>query len=138
MKRIQVHTEGEQLYDITSKVQDTLAALIPSSKSSGVLYLFVVHTSCALTISEGYDPTARQDVEAFLRHLAPRNLSFIRHTLEGSDDSPSHMKSILLQPTLTLLVEKGQVFLGRWQSVYLAEFRDRPHERQVAVKFTAC
>ena len=78
----------------------------------------------------GFDPDARIDMENFLQHLAPRNLSFITHTAEGPDDSPSHMKSILLNSGLQLFIDNGKLVLGQWQAIYLAEFRDGNHERK--------
>ena len=130
LREIAIRTEGERFYDITKQVQTEANA-----HNSGVMYLFVMHTSCALTISEAYDNTARTDLEAFLRHLAPENLRFIEHTAEGPDDSPSHMKSILLQQSLCLPIEQGELILGTWQGIYLAEFRKAPHNRRVLVKF---
>ncbi len=125
----QISTNGERFYDITQEIKNI------SIEGDGMLYLFLPHTSCALAISEAYDPSAISDVGQFFKHLAPRNLSFITHTAEGPDDSPSHMKSILLHQTLTLMVEDGQIKLGTWQGIYLAEFRDGQHERKVHYKF---
>lgn len=76
-------------------------------------------------------------MENFLKHIASRDLPFIEHTLEGPDDSPSHMKSILLQQHLAIPVEEGELLLGTWQGIYLAEFRDAPHQRSIIVKFCA-
>ncbi len=130
-------TDGERFYDITPKIKQFFDSdILPHFESrSGVLHLFLQHTSCALTISESYDPSAKIDLETFMKHLAPRNLGFIKHTMEGPDDSPSHMKSILLQHSLSLLVEKSELFLGQWQGVYLCEFRDNPKKRNIILKF---
>ena len=132
-------TSGENFYEITSSLNLFFQKeVIPNFKpTSGVLHLFLQHTSCALTISEAYDPSAKKDLESFMKHLAPRNLNFITHTLEGPDDSPSHMKSILLQSSLAVPVNKGEIFLGRWQGLYLAEFRDEPKRREILLKFIA-
>ena len=134
MHELIIHSNGEGLYDITPLLKDKLETLLVPS-SSGVLHLICMHTSCALLISENYDPTAKQDLENFFKHIAPRNLGFISHTLEGEDDSPSHMKSALCNQSLTLIVENGKAVLGRWQGVFLAEFRDAPKERKVLLKF---
>lgn len=137
-RSIPIHTEGEALYSITKAIRAELPRLLEAhATDSGVLHLFVMHTSCALLISEDWDPTARQDLETFFKHLAPRNLPFIEHTLEGPDDSPSHMKSALLQQHLGLLVEDGELVLGQWQGVFLAEFRDQPKQRTLVLKFQA-
>ena len=128
--KLTIETSGEGFYDITGEVQNQVSA-----KASGILHLFCIHTSCALTITEAYDPSAKKDVEKFLNHLAPRDLGFIEHTLEGPDDSPSHMKSALLHQNLAFIVEEGELLLGRWQGIYLAEFRDAPHKRTILMKF---
>ncbi|NRA47028.1 MAG: YjbQ family protein [Oligoflexales bacterium] len=104
LREIGFKTTGERFYNITEQVKKEAA-----SHNSGVLYLFIMHTSCALTINEAFDDSARTDMEAFLKHLAPENLHFIEHTAEGPDDSPSHMKSILLQQSLCLPVENGEL-----------------------------
>ena len=128
-------SQGEGFQDITAQVKQQLQVLLPTPHADGVLYLYCPHTSCALTINEGFDPSAKRDLEQFLQHLAPRNLPLITYKAEGSDDSPSHMKSALLQTSLVLLVEQGQLILGRWQSIYLAEFRDGMKERKIYLKF---
>jgi len=132
-------TSGEKFYDITSLLNSFFQKDIKPhfQTHSGILHLFLQHTSCALTISEAYDPSAKKDLENFMKHLAPRKLNFITHTLEGPDDSPSHMKSILLQNSLSLIVEKNEIFLGKWQGIYLAEFRDQPKYREILLKFSA-
>ena len=127
---ILVQTKGENLYSITEEVKQRI-----QNKQSGILHLFVMHTSCALAISEDYDPSAKKDLESFLKHLAPRSLPFIQHKLEGEDDSPSHMKSALLHQHLACIVEDGELLLGTWQGIFLAEFRDAPHQRKILLKF---
>lgn len=128
---------GPGLHLITSEVQEKLNYFLqnPNVATSGFIYLFCMHTSCALTINEAWDPSAREDLESFLDHLAPENLSFITHTIEGADDSPAHMKSALLQPHLMLAVEKGELIIGRWQGIYLAEFRQNPPQRTLVCKY---
>lgn len=131
--KITIPTQGEGFYSITEQIHSSLFEL--ANQKSGILHLFIQHTSCALTISEDYDPSAKRDLERFLKYVAPRDLPFIEHTLEGEDDSPSHMKSLLLQQHLALPVEKGKLLLGTWQGIYLAEFRDAPHQRSIILKF---
>ena len=129
-QEIEILTEGEKFYNITEQIQESLEA-----GKSGILVLYMPHTSCALTISEAFDPSAATDMQNFLRHLAPNNLAFIQHSSEGPDDSPSHMKSILLQQTLCLIVENGKLVLGKWQGIYLAEFRTGHKRRKLLLKF---
>ena len=133
IKTLIVNTNGEAFYDITNDIKNNLEGL--SGNSDGVLHMFILHTSCALTINESFDPSAKRDMERFLKHLAPRNLDFIEHDAEGPDDSPSHMKSILLNQNIALPIEKGEMLLGEWQGIYLAEFRDGSKQRKVLLKF---
>lgn len=128
---IQIQTDGEGLYPFTDHLEEVAAG------KTGILFLFCRHTSCALLISENYDPTARQDLESFFKYLAPRDLPFIRHTLEGEDDSPSHMKAAVLHQHLAIPIEKGELLLGSWQGIFLAEFRDAPKKRQIIAKVLA-
>ncbi|EQC51884.1 secondary thiamine-phosphate synthase enzyme YjbQ [Bacteriovorax sp. DB6_IX] len=132
-KTVIVNTSGEGFYDITESVKTHSKQLIDSDE--GLLYIFTMHTSCALTINEAFDPSAKTDMENFMKHLAPRNLSFITHTAEGADDSPSHMKSILLNQNLCLPVENGDLIMGTWQGIYLSEFRDGQKDRKILLKF---
>jgi secondary thiamine-phosphate synthase enzyme len=130
-EKIGVITDGERLYDITETIR---AAIERYGVPSGIAVLFCPHVSCALAIQEAYDPLAKADLEEFLKRLAPRDLPFIKHDDEGPDDSPSHMKSLLLQPSLILIIEQGSLLLGAWQGIYLAEFRDRERERELWLK----
>ena len=129
MNEMQIETNGEGFYEITDRIQSQM-----SGTDSGILTIFCPHTSCAITINEAYDPSACSDMVAFLKHLAPRNLSFIEHTTEGPDDSPSHMKAMLLQHSLQFIIEQGTLRIGQWQGIYLAEFRDAPHRRSLYLK----
>lgn len=134
-QEITIPTSGEGFYDITDTIQKEIASYnAEESCREGILVLYIPHTSCALTINESYDPTAKEDMENFLKYLAPENLKFIRHTSEGPDDSPSHMKSILLQTSLTIPIDQGKLCLGTWQGIYLCEFRKDHKKRKVLMK----
>lgn len=124
-------TSGKGLIKITAEIK---ALLLKFSVTEGLCYLFMPHVSASLTISEGYDPSARTDVEAFFESLVPEHQSWYRHTLEGGDDSPSHIRSVLTQPSLTLPVDEGSLTLGTWQEVYLFEHRSHSQIRQVNVR----
>ena len=132
--KLNVQTHGERFYNITNDVKSALKKMTPTPED-GVLHLFITHTSCGLTINESYDPSAREDLEKFLDHVAPRNLPFIEHTDEGEDDSPSHMKSMLVNQTMSFIVDKSELILGTWQGIYLCEFRDSPKQRSILLKF---
>ncbi len=136
---IKINTTGEKFYDITDQVKKSTESYLDSlnlSNKSGILHIFMPHTSCGLTISEAFDPSAATDMENFLKFMAKRELPFITHKSEGPDDSPSHMKSIMLDNSLTLIVDEGKIVLGTWQGIYLAEFRDGPKNRNIHLKFS--
>jgi secondary thiamine-phosphate synthase enzyme len=124
-ERLQLRsTTREQLLDITDEVR---ALVRRSGVSDGVLHMWSMHTTCALTVNEGFDPDVVSDVVAFMRRLVPREAGF-QHA-EGNSDS--HLKVALFGPGLTLLVEDGQPLLGRWQRIFLCEW-DGPRPRSIA------
>lgn len=128
---LQVQTQGKGLYPF----EDAIQRLIRQWQiTEGMCYLFVQHTSASLVINENYDPTARIDLEAFMDHLVPENQPWFEHTLEGRDDSPSHMRTMLTQPSLTIPIDEGRLNLGTWQGVFLFEHRIRPMYRKVLVR----
>lgn len=95
----------------------------------GQLMLFIQHTSASLTINENADPTVRSDLEAHINHLAPENAPYYRHTYEGPDDMPAHIKASLLGSSVTVPVGQGRLLLGTWQGIYLGEHRDHGGSR---------
>ncbi len=100
----------------------------------GLMHIFIQHTSASLALNENADPTVRADMEAhFSRHLAPPDMPYFRHTYEGSDDMPAHIKSVLIGSSLTLPITNGRLNLGTWQGVYLGEHRDRARSRRIVV-----
>lgn len=124
--RIHVRTPTrEALVDITDEVRARVRA---SGVRDGVAHLWSLHTTCSLTVNEGHDPDVARDIVTALRGLVPRNGAF-RHA-EGNSDS--HVKTSLFGPGLTLLVEDGDLLLGAWQRVFLAEW-DGPRLREIAV-----
>tara|TARA_R110000868_G_scaffold64598_4_gene194083 strand:+ start:348 stop:755 length:408 start_codon:yes stop_codon:yes gene_type:complete len=126
---LEIQTTSEGMIDITAQLNEKVKSI-----NSGVMIIQNSHTSCGLTINEAFDPSAKEDMENFLKHLAPENLKFIKHTDEGPDDSPSHMKALLVQPTLTIIIKDGKLMLGQWQGVYLCEFRRSPKLRRLFLK----
>jgi secondary thiamine-phosphate synthase enzyme len=130
MTRLRVRTrEREELRDITARVRDTVRA---SGVRHGVVHLWSMHTTCALTVNEGADPDVASDMVRYFAGLVPRNGEF-RHD-EGNSDS--HIKTSLFGPGLTLLVDDGDLVLGTWQKVFLAEW-DGPRERSIALRTIA-
>ena len=118
------------LHEITREVAEVVSR---SSVTEGMCNVFVQHTSASLTINENADPTARGDLEAFLDRLAPENEPYYRHTMEGPDDMPSHIKSVLTAVSLSIPVAGGEMALGTWQGIYLWEHRDRSSSRRIVV-----
>lgn len=129
---IQVESSGKGLYLITDQINQVLNSW---AVQEGMCYLFIPHTSASLVINESYDPSARQDMENFLERLVPEGESWYRHTMEGRDDSPSHMRSILTQTSLSIPVDEGALSLGTWQGVYLFEHRVRSYRRNVLIRY---
>lgn len=97
----------------------------------GLLHLFIQHTSASLAINENADPDVRGDLQRHFDTLAPRNAPHYAHTLEGPDDMPAHIKSVLIGSSLTVPVRDGALALGTWQGIYLCEHRDRGGPRTV-------
>ena len=131
---IEVSTEGKGLYNFTAQLEDQIAEW---GVREGILHLFVQHTSASLVISESYDPSARLDLEVFMDRLAPERQPWFRHTMEGPDDSPSHMRAMLTNTSLSIPVDDGRLSLGTWQGVYLFEHRARGHRRRVLLRCLA-
>jgi secondary thiamine-phosphate synthase enzyme len=99
----------------------------------GLAHLFIRHTSAALALNENADPTVRADMEAYFNRLAPENAPYYRHTSEGPDDMPAHLKAVLLGSSLTIPISGGRLALGTWQGIYLCEHRDDGGPRRIVV-----
>lgn len=106
---------------ITGEITRWLPNPLPES---GLLNVFVKHTSCGLTINENADPDVRSDMDRILDHIVPENEPYYNHTMEGADDMPAHAKSSLMGVSLTIPITNGRLNLGIWQGIYLCEFRD--------------
>ncbi len=129
-KKIHVQTEGRGTYELTRDVQDIVTA---TGVKAGLCHVFVHHTSASLMLCENADPDVRRDLETFMARIAPDGDPDFRHTAEGPDDMPAHVRSILTQPGLDIPVSGGQCDLGTWQGVYLWEHRHAPHRRSITV-----
>ena len=119
-RSIQVSTSGRGLNLITEEILSAVGSQLPET---GLVNIFVHHTSASLTIQENADPMARQDLEQFLERLAPDGEPWHRHTHEGPDDTTSHMKSVLTSTSVVIPITKSKLALGTWQGVYLWEHR---------------
>ena len=129
-RTLQVETRGKALYDLTSLVR---AALTESAIETGLLTVFIAHTSASLVIQENADPEVLRDLERFFARLVPDGDPLFRHIDEGADDMPAHVRAALTQTSLGVPVLDGQLTLGVWQGIYLYEHRNRPHMRDVIV-----
>ena len=127
---LEISTNGQGLFEITDQIQSWISQ---TGLTRGQLTVFVRHTSASLTIQENADPDVRLDLETFFGRLVQENPSLYRHTCEGPDDMPAHIKSALTDASLTIPVGNGQTLLGTWQGVYLFEHRHAPHRRKVVL-----
>ncbi|WP_370282289.1 secondary thiamine-phosphate synthase enzyme YjbQ [Pseudooceanicola sp.] len=129
-----INTEGPGLYEFTGELRDWL-----SGQGTGLLTLFVRHTSASLLIQENADPEVRTDLTEFLHRLVPPSddpsMRYLTHTYEGPDDMPAHIKAALLPVSLAIPVSDGRPVLGTWQGIYIVEHRLAPHTRRVAAHF---
>lgn len=122
-----VTTNGQDLIDITDPILRWVAA---QHIATGLLTIWCLHTSASLLVQENADPDVRRDLVQFFRRIAPENALY-RHTAEGPDDMPAHIKTALTQAHLSVPVEHGRPVLGTWQSVYIFEHRSNTRRREV-------
>ena len=129
-----IPTRGQGLYEFT----DQVAAWVDGA-DDGLLTLLVRHTSASLLIQENADPEVRTDMRNFFARLVPPSdhpsMSYLRHTYEGPDDMPAHIKAAIMPVSLSIPVQAGVPMLGTWQGIYLVEHRHAPHHRKVVAHF---
>lgn len=129
-------TNGQGLYEVTRETAQWAENL-----GNGLLTLMVQHTSASLLIQENADPDVQVDLQAFFQRLVPPSdypsMEYLRHTMEGPDDMPAHIKASVMPVSLSIPVSNGRLGLGTWQGIYLFEHRDRPHLRRIRVQFIA-
>ncbi len=128
---IVIRTDGKGLVPFTDRISEHIQKW---GIKEGICHLYIQHTSASLLISESYDPTAKQDLETFMEKIAPEGQNWHRHTLEGKDDSPSHMRAMLTATSLSIPVDGGKLNLGRWQGVYVFEHRASGSRRRVLIR----
>lgn len=127
---LSVRTRGRGTYDVTGEVARVVAA---SGVAAGLCHVFCRHTSASLMLCENADPDVRRDLEAFMARLVPDGDPLFRHTLEGPDDMPAHVRTVLTASGLTVPVTDRRLALGTWQGIYLWEHRTAPHRRTLVV-----
>jgi secondary thiamine-phosphate synthase enzyme len=132
--RLQVPTRGKGLYEITTSIA---AWLQQNGSDSGLLTVFIQHTSASLTIQENAAPEVVLDLNTFFSRLVPEDSKLYRHNDEGPDDMPAHIRAALTLTQLSIPVDRGRMMLGTWQGVYLFEHRSAPHTRHVVLHLIA-
>ena len=130
IRKLQINTGHQGLHDITSVIETAVDDVVAGD---GLCTVFLRHTSASLLIQENADPSARRDLENWLNRLVPENDALYTHTMEGPDDMPAHIKTMLTQSSLSIPVSAGRLVLGTWQGVYLWEHRTGHHRRTVVL-----
>jgi secondary thiamine-phosphate synthase enzyme len=133
-RKINVKTNGRRLYDITPQVMTWAKN---SGLKTGLLTLYVQHTSASILINENYDSDVLVDMESFFARLVPDGDRLFIHTSEGPDDMPAHIRSALTQTSISIPFLEGKVALGTWQGIFLYEHRLAPHSRNVLLHLIA-
>jgi secondary thiamine-phosphate synthase enzyme len=128
---IEIRTCGKGLYPFTDQVEERIRLW---GVREGMCFLYLPHTSASLVIGENYDPTAASDMETFMERLAPEGQPWHRHTLEGDDDSPAHLRAMLIPTSQSIPIDEGRLSLGTWQGIFLFEHRQEDHRRRVLVR----
>ena len=126
---LNVKTKGQGLYNFT---KETIDWVKKQKISNGILNLNILHTSASLTIQENADPDVLYDIKNFFDKLVPMNNDFYKHTSEGIDDMPAHLKTMLTNTQLTLSVKNKKLILGTWQGIYLFEHRLENQSRKIS------
>ena len=127
-----IKTKGQNLYDFTEKTKDWVGA---KKFFNGILSINVLHTSASLIIQENADPDVLHDLNFFFNKLVPMDNNLYKHTTEGIDDMPAHIKSALTNSQLILSIKNGKIILGTWQGLYLFEHRLQPQKRIISHHF---
>ena len=125
---ITINSSGQALYEITDNINSWL---IKEQINSGQLTIFIKHTSASLCIQENASKDVMEDIQDYFTKLVPENPSLYRHNIEGKDDMPAHIKSVLTQTSLTIPVKDNQMDLGNWQGIFLFEHRIAPMQRKL-------
>jgi secondary thiamine-phosphate synthase enzyme len=125
--KIEISRKNRGYHIITDEVLDTIMDL----PSNGLLNLFIQHTSASIMINENADPTVREDLEQSFNRLVKEDEPWYKHTIEGSDDMPAHIKGAMIGFSMTIPIENGRLMLGTWQGIYLCEFRNNAGARKL-------
>ena len=123
-----LQTKGKGIYEVTDEIERFVKK---SGVRSGILSVFVQHTSCSLIVMENASPSAQRDLEKYFDRLVPEGESYFEHTGEGADDMPSHIRMVLTRTSETIPIRDGKLQLGTWQGVFLFEHRRASHRRDI-------
>ncbi len=130
--RISIETSGPGLHEVTALIEGFARRI---NANSGLLTIYIEHTSASLTIQENADPDVLRDLQDFFSRIAPRSNTAYRHNAEGPDDMPAHIRAALTLTQVGIPVRDGCLALGTWQGVYLFEHRDAAHRRRISLHF---
>jgi len=130
-KEVLLRSRPRGFHLITDELMNELTEL--RDIKTGMMNIFIMHTSASLTINENADPTVRQDFESYFNHSVPENEPYYQHLDEGSDDLPAHLKSSILGSSLNIPIADGHLKLGTWQGIYLCEHRNHGGNRRLVV-----
>ncbi|WIH26911.1 secondary thiamine-phosphate synthase enzyme YjbQ [Photobacterium damselae] len=130
-KQIELTAKSRGFHLISDEIEQQLPEL--AQYTVGLCHIFILHTSASLTINENADPTVRSDLETHINKLVPERAPYYRHTYEGDDDMPAHIKASLLGSSVMIPIKNGRLALGTWQGIYLGEHRDYGGRRHLMV-----
>ena len=133
-KEISLNPKPRGFHLITNEILQNLQEI--GDISIGTMEIFIKHTSASLTINEDADPTVRDDFESHFNQIVPENAPYYKHTIEGPDDMPAHLKSSILGSSVTIPITNGTLNLGTWQGIYLCEHRNHGGSRNVVLTLT--
>ena len=133
-KEISLNPRPRGFHLITNEILQKIQEI--GDISIGTMEIFIKHTSASLTINEDADPTVRDDFESHFNQIVPENASYYKHTIEGPDDMPAHLKSSILGSSVTIPITNGTLNLGTWQGIYLCEHRNQSGSRSVVLTLT--
>ena len=130
-KEISIASKPRGFHLITDEILSSITEI--ANIKIGFLQVFIKHTSASLTINEAADPTVRLDFESHFNYMVPENQPFYKHTMEGSDDMPAHLKSSMLGCNISVPITNGELNLGTWQGIYLCEHRNFGGSRKIVL-----
>ncbi len=130
-KQITLASQSRGFHLITEEILSQLPEL--TDINMGLMHIFIKHTSASLTLNEDADPTVRTDFESHFNRMIPENAPYYRHTFEGADDMPAHLKSSVLGSSVSIPIANGKPALGTWQGIYLCEHRNHGGNRNIIV-----